>query len=125
MDAPASLGAGGRDIWLARHFDGMPADATAVLLEACRAKDRLDKLDLLLSGDVDCWARVMHRTRTMAYELHIDDALAQANATAGVLTRLLEKLPQRAAPKPEADKGGGGVVVDFTSRLAHGAGASS
>lgn len=112
---------------MARHFDQMPADALVVLLEACRAKDRLDKLDLLLSGDVDSWARVMHRTRTQDYELRIDDALARANATAGVLTRLLDKLPQKAAAVPTdgSNPGGGGVVVDFTSRLANGAGASS
>lgn len=112
-------------MWAARHFDDMAADAVAVLLEACRAKDRLDKLDLLLSGDVDCWARVMHRVRTQDYELRIDDALAKANATAGVLTRLLGKLPSKAAAAEPLDSGGGGVVVDFTSRLAHGSGASS
>ena len=59
------------------------------LEEACRAKDRLDKLDSILVGDVDVWARLSHRTRTDDYELVMDDALKQANATANLMKQLL------------------------------------
>lgn len=125
MDAPEALSAGGRALWVARAWDGMPDDAAAMLLEACRAKDRLDKLDELLRGDVDCWARVMHRARTEDYEIRIDDALVKANATAGVMSRLLNAMPARPAVKAADEKGKGGVVVDFASRLAHGTGAGA
>jgi hypothetical protein len=98
----------------------MPADASAMLLEACRAKDRLDKLDELLRGDIDCWARLTHRTLTEDYELRIDAALVAANATAGLMSRMLNAMPAR--PKAEAGDRGG-VLVDFQARLADRAGA--
>jgi len=71
------------------------------LEEACRAKDRLDKLDLILRGDVDTWAHLTHRLMTQDYELRIDDALSKANATAANLRQLLAVIPVE-AKKPEA-----------------------
>lgn len=64
----------------------------AQLTEACRAKDRLDRLDELLRGDADAWARVMHNARTEDYELKIDAALAAANTTANLMKQLLAAL---------------------------------
>lgn len=126
MEAPESLAAGGRVLWSARCWPGMPDDAAVMLLEACRAKDRLDKLDELLRGEIDCWARLTHRTLTEDYELRIDAALAAANATAGVMSRLLSALAQRPTkPAPGGEQGEGGVVVDFTARLTNGAGSNT
>jgi hypothetical protein len=62
------------------------------LLEACRAKDRLDRLDRILRGDVDVWARLTRRLNTTDYELKIDAALAQANTTANLMKQLLAAL---------------------------------
>jgi len=62
----------------------------------------LDKLDLILRGEVDTWARLVHRVQTEDYVLRIDDALAKANATAANLRQLLTLIPVVAAKKPEA-----------------------
>lgn len=106
---PPGLGAGGRLLWkkvTAEHPE-LDAMQDVQLLEACRSKDRLDKLDELLRGDVDCWARLVHNTRTEDYELHIDDALAKANATANILKQLLAalRLPDEATGKRPQQRG--------------------
>ena len=71
------------------------------LTEACRAKDRLDKLDQLLRGDVEVWSRLVHSLRSEDYVLRIDAALAQANATANTMKQLLAamRLPDGATGK--------------------------
>ncbi len=71
------------------------------LEEACRAKDRLDKLDRILTGEVETWAALVHDVRTEDYELKIDAALSQANSTANLMKQLLAalRLPDVASGK--------------------------
>lgn len=90
---PAGLGPGGRSLWksIADEHE-LDAMQKVQLLEACRAKDRLDKLDALLRGDVDSWARLVHNLRTEDYELKIDAALVAANNTANLMKQLLAAL---------------------------------
>lgn len=99
---PAGLGSGGRTLW--RDVAGKhDLDATQLvqLEEACRAKDRLDKLDEVLRGDADVWLRLVHNTRTEDYELKVDAALTQANATANLMKQLLAALR---LPDPQSGK---------------------
>lgn len=125
MNAPDSLATGGRALWdaICDAHDDLDATQLVQLEEACRAKDRLDKLDQLLRGDVDTWASVMHNVRTEDYELKIDDALGKATTTANLMKQLLAALrlpdaqtgkrPQfrgpRGAQKPTVPGGGGKV----------------
>lgn len=93
MSAPGGLEAGGRELWDAITADhDLDAAQLAQLTEACRAKDRLDKLDMLLRGDVDTWAVLVHKVQTDSYELKIDKALTDANATANLMKQLLAAL---------------------------------
>jgi len=88
--APRGLGKGGRALWRAIAADhDLDITQKVQLEEACRAKDRLDRLDELLRGDVDTWATLTHRLQTEDYELKIDSALSQANATANLMKQLL------------------------------------
>lgn len=88
-----SLGPGGRSLWAAiTDQHQLDAGQEVQLLEACRAKDRLDRLDTVLSGDADVWMRLTHRLNTEDYELKIDAALSQANATANLMKQLLAAL---------------------------------
>lgn len=108
---PDGLREGGAALWRSVVEAHTLDEVQAVqLLEACRAKDRLDQLDLLLRGDVDTWARVMHRTRTEDYELHIDDALGKANSTANQMKQLLAslRLPDDAGKRPQQRGGARG-----------------
>lgn len=93
MRYPVGLGLGGRSLWKA-IMDAHDLDAPQLvqLEEACRAKDRLDKLDQVLRCDTDVWARLVHNTRTEDYELKIDAALSAANTTANLLKQLLAAL---------------------------------
>jgi hypothetical protein len=94
--APAGLDVGGRALWRAiTTAHDLDAQQLVQLTEACRAKDRLDKLDALLRGDVDTWARLTPRSadgESEEYELRIDAALTQANATANLMKQLLAAL---------------------------------
>lgn len=108
---PSGLGPGGRTLWrgiVAGHPELTPQQQVQ-LTEACRAKDRLDKLDELLRGEVDAWARIDHDPRGDDYSLRIDAALDKANTTANLMKQLLAamrlpdpvtgKVPAYNAPK--------------------------
>lgn len=107
-NAPFGLNAGGRELWIAITKDhGLDAAQKVQLTEACRAKDRLDKLDEILRGDVEAWLTLTHDLRTERYELKIDAALAQANATANLMKQLLAalRLPDEATGKKPQYRG--------------------
>jgi hypothetical protein len=109
---PSRLGPGGSALWLqVSEAHDLDASQQVQLLEACRAKDRLDKLDLLLSGDAETWASLTHNLRTEDYELKIDDALAKANATANQMKQLLAalRLPDEASGKRPQHRGARGA----------------
>lgn len=113
MDVPAGFDAGARSLWSAITAEhDLNAVQLVQLEEACRAKDRLDRLDRLLRGDVDTWARVMHNTRTGDYELKIDAALVQANATANLMKQLIAalRLPDETTGKRPQRRGPRGAV---------------
>ena len=98
---PSGLGSGGRSLWKA--IDGaheLSGPQLVQLEEACRAKDRLDRLDEILRGDADAWAYVSISDAGEA-ELKIDAALTQANATANLMKQLLAalRLPDEATGK--------------------------
>ena len=100
--APAGLNAGGRTLWKS-ITDAHELDAPQLvqLTEACRAKDRLDKLDALLRGDVDTWAEIVEDREGNPVSLRIDAALQRANDTANLLKQLLAalRLPDGATGK--------------------------
>ena len=102
--APDGLRAGGRALWcgIAGAFELMP-EQLVQLEEACRAKDRLDKLDALLSGDVATWAEVDLDFNGEPVSLRIDAALAQANTTANLMKQLLAalRLPDEEGRRPQ------------------------
>lgn len=101
---PAGLGSGGRALWKAVTDDhDLDATQQVQLLEACRSKDRLDRLDGMLRGDVDTWAKLTVDINSdgQVYELRITQALSQANATANLMKQLLAalRLPDEATGK--------------------------
>lgn len=101
---PTSLEAGGQALWhgIADSFVLMP-EQLVQLEEACRAKDRLDKLDLVLRGDVDAWVSIAEDYDGTPIALNVAPALAQANATANLLKQLLAalRLPDEEGRRPQ------------------------
>jgi hypothetical protein len=111
-DSYDSLGSGGRSLWDSiADVHELDAGQKVQLLEACRAKDRLDRLDTVLRGDADTWMRLTHRLNTDDYELKIDAALSQANATANLLKQLLAalRLPDAKTGKQPQRRGARGA----------------
>lgn len=104
---PRGLGVGGRALW--RSITGaheLDAAQVVQLTEACRAKDRLDKLDDVLRGDADTWMRLYVDPRSddgTVLELRVTQALAQANSTANLLKQLLAalRLPDERGERPQ------------------------
>lgn len=109
--APKGLGPGGRALWRAvAKAHALDAMQLAQLTEACRMKDRCDKLDTLLRGDVDTWAALVPLDDSgTEYRLQVAGALAKANETATTMKQLLAALrlpdkvtgkrPQRRGPR--------------------------
>jgi hypothetical protein len=88
---PDGLRAGGLELWRGvTEVHDLDVTQRAQLVEACRAKDRLDQLDGLLRGDIDVWATVY--TSDAGADLVIDRALDKANTTANLMKQLLAAL---------------------------------
>lgn len=102
--APTGLGSGGRSLW--REITGehdLDAMQVAQLTEACRMKDRLDRLDELLRGDVDAWAEIAVSNDGEPISLRIDSAVKLANETANTMKQLLAalRLPDAQGKRPQ------------------------
>jgi len=122
---PTGLGAGGRTLWKSITEDHPDLDAAqqVTLLEACRSKDRLDKLDEVLRGDGDTWMRLVVDPRSddgTIYELRITQALAQANSTATIMKQLIAalRLPDGATGKRPQQRGGARGAYSPTGKAA-------
>lgn len=93
LSNPAGLGVGGTELWDAiSEANELDVSQQVQLLEACRAKDRLDKLDALLRGDADMWLSVKDFEDGRDSVLVINSALDKANTTANLLKQLLAAL---------------------------------
>lgn len=103
---PAGLDSGGRALWrdIVKDHD-LDRVQLVQLHEACRQKDRLDKLDLALRGDPDTWMRLAIDVNSdgSTYELRITNALSKANETANTMKQLLAalRLPDEAGKRPQ------------------------
>jgi hypothetical protein len=109
--------------------------AELVLLEeACRAADRLDRLDAVLRGESDFWVRFAVDVDGREVTVVIDRALSEARQQQAVLKQLVAELRQSraaaektpgvrkaeaagASPPAGAGKVGAGVA-DLTARIA-------
>lgn len=127
-----SFGVMGQRLW--REMDGDRAAGTrwALIVEACRIADRLDKLERLLSGDARDWLDVVEDKGDPERQIVvIDRPLAEARAQAVALKQLVSELRQgvgqdagrSAGPTASgATEGGAAVgglgVADLSARIA-------
>jgi len=83
MTAPDTLGTAGRTLWdaVTGQHDLDPAER-AILTEACRAKDRLDRLDQMSRSGSEQWAG----------NLVVTDPDRRANVTADTMKKCLAAL---------------------------------
>lgn len=97
------FGPGGRAILDSMTRDNDAAEITALIVEAARMKDRLDKLDAMLSGDVDSWARLIPHDDGPVYELRISGAMTQSRQTATVFRQTLAEIVRLRANDDDDD----------------------
>lgn len=108
VDEADELGSAGRRLFDSLHDELDPYSLTVMIVEACRIKDRLDKLDRLLSGDEDAWLRLVpSRGDVEVLEIRADSALQESRQLATVQRQLLAEIRRLKADTagPEEDDG--------------------
>ncbi|MDJ0006504.1 hypothetical protein [Gordonia alkanivorans] len=78
-----------------------------MIREVGRIVDRLAKLDLILSGDVGTWMKVV-TARDSVIEVRVDHALAEARQQTTALRHLLGEIDRQRSGDPGKGSGGGG-----------------
>lgn len=102
---PEEFNAGGQTLFDDLATDLDDASTTALIVEAARTKDRLDRLHRLTSGDEDSWCRVL--TVEGELILKLDSAVAEQRQLTTVFRQLLAEIQRR-----QGDRGFGGEEDD-------------
>ena len=87
------FGRGGRRLFAQLSAPGNDAATDALVVEACRAKDRLDRLNQITSGDEDSWARVFSGEGELV--LKLDTAVSEQRQLSTVFRQLLAEVQRR------------------------------
>lgn len=87
--------AGGRVLWDGMHDLRDSADVESLVIEACRVKDRLDRLHRMVSRDDSEWARVSLPEGKDEYVLQMSDLLREQRQTEVVFKQLLAEVARR------------------------------
>ena len=90
-----------------RLFDSLSAptddgSTRALIVEACRAKDRLDRLHRIVRGDEDTWTRVF--TCEGELVLKLDTAVSEVRQLSTVFRQLLTEIQRRQGNGGGADE---------------------
>lgn len=101
--APEEFGPGGAALKESLDAPGDDAATRALIVEACRAKDRLDRLNLITSGDESAWCRIF--TGEGEVVLKLDTAVSEQRQLTTVFRQLLAEIQRR-----QGDRGVEGEV---------------
>ncbi|QDF17096.1 terminase small subunit [Gordonia phage William] len=99
----------GSDVVQELSREGDSISVRLMIREVGRIVDRLAKLDLLLSGDVDTWTKVA-TGRDSVIEVRVDHPLAESRQQTTALRHLLAEIERQRGGTPGAGAGGGGEV---------------
>lgn len=114
------LDEGGRALWteLAPHGQAGPGELT-IIIEACRIRDRLDKMARLLRGDAQDWLELQEiKGHEGIAEIVIDKSLSEARQQALALKGLLAELRQMRGGKLGRSSSGGSIADDLAAKRA-------
>lgn len=126
--APAGLGARGRRLWRELATPATPPAQRVLMEEACRIADRLERLDAILRGESDAWARFKVGEDSDEVMVVVDRVMSEARQQAVALRQLVAELRQAAGvSKPSGQQQQGGSLRDQlaarrAARLANAAG---
>lgn len=86
---------GGRDLWEHMNDPRDPADVTALVVESCRVKDRLDRLHRISTRDDREWGRLLPAEAEGEFVLKIGDVLREQRQTETVFKQLIAEIARR------------------------------
>lgn len=86
---------GGRSLYESLTQDSDSEATRTLIVEACRAKDRLDRLNALTSGEADSWCRIFTDSNGGELTLKIDTALTEQRQLSTVFRQLLNEISER------------------------------
>ncbi len=82
-----------------------PYELTALIVEAARIKDRLDRLHLVLTGDEELWMRLVpSRGDAEVLEVRVDGAAQESRQLATVFRQMLAEVQRRRSDGGNADE---------------------
>lgn len=113
-------------MWREMDGDSRTGGERALVEEACRIADRLDRLDGLLTGGLEALLRFRISDDGAEVTVTVNNVLAEARQQAAVLKQIVAELRQsggktgKPAGKLRTAAGGAGVagVADLTARIA-------
>lgn len=88
-----SFDSGGQKLYDVLIREGEDTATEALIIEAARAKDRLDRLHRIVSGDVDSWVRIFNETGENV--LKLDSAVSEVRQLSTVFRQLLTEIQRR------------------------------
>lgn len=86
---------GGSQLFDSLFRESDSVSTQSLVVEACRAKDRLDRLHDLIRGDVDAWTRVFRKSDSGELVLKLDTAVSEQRQLATVFRQLLNEIAER------------------------------
>jgi hypothetical protein len=93
MNERAALGQRGQAIWDAYDATGLAAGHRALVHEAARLADTLDKLQLLAAGDIEVWASLVTNDGT-EFTLEVNGVLAEIRNQQSVFKNVMLEIRQ-------------------------------
>lgn len=99
---PEEFGPGGQSIIDDLGGGGNDAATDSLVVEAARAKDRLDRLNRITSGDEDTWTRVFQSEGDVV--LKLDTAVSEQRQLATVYRQLLAEIQRRQGDRVSDDE---------------------
>lgn len=100
------FGPGGAELYGALFRPEDEYSTTALVVEAARIKDRLDRLHSLTSGDADSWCRVFRSDFDGELVLKLDTAVSEQRQLTTVFRQLLAEIERRQGDDSGVGDGG-------------------
>lgn len=93
--AMESFEKGGRELWQGLRRSQDPQDVVALVVEACRVKDRLDRLHRLQERDSEEWGRLIPTDIAGEFVLKVGGVLRELRQSEIVFKQLLSEIDRR------------------------------
>lgn len=108
-----SFEAGGRKLHDGLADPSDPVDVDALVTEACRIKDRLDRLHRMADRDDTEWGKVLPTDNEGEFTLIMGGVLRELRQTEVVFKQVLAEISRRRSERDDDDPGEEGGLADL------------